>query len=350
MGGNILHKSCLRPSFSLRRQLIVSYGSTAFFTIALVVIFASWAASKAGNTVHSDAKELLNRQVRVDLGYTEIHIARIFSKKFQTLRGSAALLSEIVRDRIVGYPDEFEDDRHVPFRDMETGRNRYPLNGAKLPRDFEILPNWTPETLAEHIQERAEVMARYSDAVTTASSVFFFQGNCDPNQEDPSSPGYLENCTAANNDLLTGGVIHPVATLSSLAAKADDIAIFLKPLFEVEPNVMQLSVNFFNSGAGAVLAFPGTRFDTLGHYTSSGCEWMREVNPFTGVPFGGDEEIMRCSPSGTNVSLRFFNPMEREFCSDQARHPGEVRFFGPFLDQFSGDWRLTIGQAVFDRK
>jgi hypothetical protein len=330
--------------------LIVSYGCTAFFTIGAVVVFASLAAKHAGSTVNCETMDLLKDQVTAGLADTEFQIARIISMKFQTIKGSAALLSEIIRDRIVGYPNQFEDDRHVPFLDIETGEKRYPLIGPRLPRDFEILPDWTTETDREHIQERAEPFYRYSDFLSTASSVFFFQGNCDPNQDDPTGPGYLKNCTAANNDPQTGGVIHPVATLSGLADKSNDIGIFLKPLFEAEPNVIQVNVYFFNSGAGAVLAFPGARIDENGHYVSSGCEWMREINPFTGLPFGGQDEIDRCRPAGTKVSPRLHNPMEREFCRDQALHPGEVRLHGPFLDKLWGEWRIAIGQAVFDRK
>lgn len=349
MAGSLLNKICLRPSYSLRRQLIVSYGSTAFITIAIVVIFATLAANHAGNIVNREAKELLNSQLASGLQDTELQIARIFEKKFETYKGSAALLSEIIQDRIIGYPDEFEDDRHVPFRDLETGRNAYPLKGASLPRDFEIVPNWTPESLREHTQERAEFFADFVDYFTTSTSVFFFQGNCDPNQDDPAGIGYFENCTAANNDLKTGGVIHPVPTLSGIAEKANDIAIFLKPLFEAETKAMQVNVQFFNSGAGAVLSFPGGRAGG-GHYISSGCEWMLETNPFTGLAFGGDEEIARCSPAGTEVPFRRYNPMERDFCHDQARHPGEIRLFGPFIDALWGKWRMTVGQAIFDRK
>ena len=330
--------------------MIFGYGSTAFVTIGIVVLFASLAANIAGNDVNRATAESLNNRVTASLAETEIQVARIFSKKIQRIKGSAVLLSEIIRDRIVGYPNQFEDDRYVPFLDLDTGRNQYPLRGAILPRDFEILLNLMPETIREHTQERAESLSRYSDFISTASSVFFFQGNCDPNQDDPTGPGYLKNCTMANNDSRTGGVIHPVPTTSGLAKKANDISIYLKPLFEAEPDVMQHNVYFFNSGAGAVLTFPGARMDTRGDYISDGCEWMGEINPFTGLAFGGNDAIARCTPVGNIVSPPFYNPMERSFCQDQALHPGEVRIHGPFVDKFWGEWRILVGQAVFDRK
>ncbi len=330
--------------------MIIGYGSTAFVAISLVVLFASLAANIAGNNVNGVTTDRLNDRVTASLAKTEIQVARIFSKKIQRIKGSAVLLSEIIRDRIVGYPNQFEDDRYVPFLDVDTGRNQYPLSGTELPRDFEILPNLMPESIGEHTQEREEFLSRYSNFLSTASGVFFFQGNCDPSQSDPTGLGYLENCTVANNNPQTGGVIHPVPTLSGLAKKANDIGIYLKPLFEAEPDVLQHHVYFFNSGAGAVLTFPGARIETRGDYISDGCEWMSEINPFTGLPFGGSDAIARCTPVGTIVPPRFFNPMERRFCQDQALHPGEVRVHGPFLDTFWGEWRILVGQAVFDRK
>ncbi len=328
----------------------MSYGCTALFTIGIVVILATFAARHAGKTVKEQTSSLLVDQVIVGLGDSKIQVAKIFAQKFQTLKGSTALLSEIIRDRIVGYPDEFADDRHVPFIDMETGQNAYPLRGAPLPRDFEVDLNLTPETMKENTQERADALLQFSSVLSTASAAFVFQGNCDPSEKDPEGTAYFENCTAANNDPRLGGVIHPVPTLAGLAEKANDIGIFLKALFEAEPSVMQLHVHFFNSGAGAVLSFPGFRADSASTYVSAGCEWMRESNPSTGRPFGGEEEIARCHRKGSEVPIRRYNPMERELCHDQVLNPGKIRIYGPYLDVIWGLWRLTIGQAVFDRK
>jgi hypothetical protein len=135
-----------------------------------------------------------------------------------------------------------------------------------------------------------------------------------------------------------------------LEQKAADIAIFLKPLWEAEPSAIMASVFFHNSGAGAATTFPSFKANSAMQYPSSGCDWMREINPYTGEPLGTEEEIARCSPAGTLVHIREYNAMERLFCHDQARHPGETRIFGPYLDSVWGQWRLTVGQAVFDRR
>lgn len=314
------------------------------------MILATFAARQAGSTVKEQTSALLEKQVSSGLGSATIQAAKIFSLKFQNLKGSAALLGEIIRDRIVGYPTDFEDDRYVPFVDIDTGRNGYPLRGNPLPRNHEIIPNLTPETLHEHVQERAEIFRPLMSLVSTATASFCFQGNCDPNETDPTKPTYSDNCTIVNNDPKFGGAIHRVPTLAGLAQKAYDLGIFLKPLFEADQSIMQIHVYFFNSAAGAVLSFPSIRVNSSMTYVSTGCEWMRQDNMITTRPFGGDEEIARCHPEGTEVPIRLYNPMEREFCRDQALHPGKIRIHGPYIDVGRGLWRLTIGQAVFDRK
>jgi hypothetical protein len=350
MAGDLLNKFCLKSTYSLRRQLIVSYGCTALCTITLVVLLATIAAIHAGDVVKEQTKDLMYDQAIEGLRGSTVESADLFSKKFEQLRGSAALLVEIVRDRIVGYPNEYEDDQNVPFVDMETGKNKYPLRGPKLPRDFEVRSNWSPDTIAEHAQERAAPLARFVGIMSTRSAQFSFQGNCNPADIDPNGPGYLENCTDANNDPSLGGVLHPVKTLAGLEQPASDISLFLKPLWESEPSAVMTSVYFHNSGAGAILSFPSFPSLTAINYTSAGCEWMRERNPYTGEPYGSDEEIARCSPAGSDVPIRRYNPMERLFCHDQVLHPEEVRIFGPYLDSVWGQWRLTVGQAVYDRK
>jgi hypothetical protein len=289
-------------------------------------------------------------QVSSGIGNSTILAAKVFAQKFQNLKGSSALLSEIIRDRIVGYPADFEDDRFVPFADIDTGLNGYPLKGDPLPRNHEIIPNLTPENLQENVQERAETFRPLMSLVSTATATFSFQGNCDPNETDPSKPAYSKNCTDVNNDPKFGGAIHPVPTLAGLAEKANDLGIFLKPLFEADQSIMQIHVHFFNSGAGAVLSFPSVRANASTSYISLGCDWMRRNNNYTTRPFAGEAEIARCHPEGMEVPIRLYNPMEREFCIDQALHSGKIRIYGPYIDVARGLWRLTIGQAVFDRK
>jgi hypothetical protein len=334
---------------SLRQQLIVSYGTTAFLTIFAVVLMATITALLAGEGVKNDTRDLLTDQLIENLQTSGLLMARIFSMRFTNLRSSSSLLAEVIRDRIVGYPNDFADDRFVPFTDIETGERKYPLKANLLPRDWQLISNLNQENLPEHVQERIDVFSPFVGVMTTASAVFAFQGNCNPNHTSPSMPGYFPFCTDDNNNATLGGMINPTPTLAALEQKAADIAVFIKPIWEAEPSAMQAGVFFHNSGAGAYVGYPTFHANGAGFYISAGCEWMRELNAYTSKPFGTEEEIARCSPAGTQVGLRLYNPMEREFCADQARHPGEIRMFGPFLSTSFNMWRLTVGKAVFDR-
>eukprot|EP00934_Nitzschia_sp_Nitz4_P003356 Nitzschia sp. Nitz4//scaffold43_size134323//100713//106351//NITZ4_003315-RA/size134323-augustus-gene-0.225-mRNA-1//1//CDS//3329551996//3346//frame0 len=348
-GSNFLNSTCLKSTYSLRAQLMVSYGCTALLTTFAVVIIAIVAANKAGRTVQDKTTSLLRDQVLAGLQKSEFQVAELFTIKFQNLRGSSALLAEIVRDRIVDYPNNFDEGQSVPFFDIETGESVYPLEGEPLPRDFEVVSNWSPDTMEEHAQERADSLLYLAGLYSTTAAMFTFQGNCDPNETDPSGAGYLEGCTEAHNDAELGGVINTVATLPGLAKAANDIGILMKPLWEAEESAFQLNVFFFNNGTGATVTFPSFRGHSAVRYVSAGCEWMRTTNPYTGRPYGGDEQIARCRPAGTVVPIRYYNPMEREFCQDQVLNPGKIRIFGPYIDGALGQWRLSLGQATYDR-
>jgi hypothetical protein len=350
MAGALLNATCLQPKNPLRRQLIVSYGITAVLTILLVVILAIIASFRAGNVVKDNTRKMLRSEVILSIRDSSKYTADIFTARFGSVRGTATLAAELVRDRIVGYPDQgYEDDQNVPFLDIDTQRNKYPLKTPPLPRDWEITLNVNKSNLDENFQERASYFAGLIDRTSTASASFSFPGNCDPTETDPKGWAYFENCTDANNDATLGGVIHPVGTTRWLAEKAADIGIFLKPLWEAEPDAISITVDFHNSGAGATLKFPSSHLHSTSSYVSEGCDWMNQTNPYTGEPFATAEEMQRCHPPGTVVQMRDHNPMERAFCRDQALNPGETRFFGPFLDSQYVEWRITIGQSIFDR-
>ncbi|KAG7351000.1 Cache domain containing protein [Nitzschia inconspicua] len=345
----ILQRTCLRPSYSLRRQLIVAYGVTAFITILLVVVSATIAAIRAGDTVKDDVRELLTNQYIDSLQKSGKLTSEIFTKKWSNIHSTVSLLAEVVRDRIVGYPDEFADDRYVSFVDYDTGERKYPLKAALLPRDWQVTSNWNLENLEEHTQERAGLSKDLIGVMSTESAMFAFQGNCNPDHT-PGESGYFPFCNEDFNNASLGGSVNPTVTLAPLEQKAADISVFLKPLWEAEPSAMSISVYFSNSGAGATIQFPSFGIHSAAEYQSSGCEWMNEINPFTNDPYGTAEERSRCSANGTMVPIRLYNPMERDFCADQALHPGELRVSGPYLDAVWSAWRLTVGEAVFDRR
>lgn len=348
MAGKFFYSTCLRPTYSLQRQLAVAYGGTALILILSVVILATLSALHAGDVVTKRSKSLLRDQLIEGLLDASKETGDLFTKKFSSLRGTAALLTEIVRDRIVGYPDEFADDRYVPFVDMETGRNAYPLRADLLPRDFEVVSNWDASNFEEHAQDKP--LQGFVGIFSSSSAFFTFQGNCNPLETDEKGAAYFPNCTNAHNDASLGGMVYPSPTLAALEQKAADISVFMKALWEAEPSAVMVSVYFHNSGAGATVSFPSLRGHSSATYVSGGCDWMKQRNPYTNEPFGTQEQINRCRAAGDVVPIREYNPMEREFCHDQILHPGESRIYGPYLDSIWGQWRLTVGQAVFDRE
>ena len=312
----------------------------------------------AGDVVKDEARDMIHSQVVRSIQDSSRHTSDALSAKFGTFRAHASILSEFIRDRIVGYPydDGWEDGRYVPFFDTDTQQNAYPLRSSKLPPPaWNVSLNFQSEDcdincFQEHLQERYQYSYLARDFISTSDIGLHFQGQCDPSETDPTAYYYYPNCTDANNDMTTGGVVKPTSTAEGLARASADIAPLLKPLYEAESAVAHVAIEFHNSGAGASISFPSVRL-TNGNIThlSIGCDWMRELNPYTGRPLATEEEISRCHPNGTWVNGNIRNGVEFEFCRDQALHPGEARFFGPYLSDTSL-WFLTAGQAVFDRR
>ena len=354
----LLHATCLKPKYRLQRQFMVSYGCTAVLTIAVVILLAVVATVHSGHVVTKESENLLHQQVQSFIQDSAHYTADILTQQLVSVRGTAALMVELVRDRIVGYPNRgFENDAFVPFLDFESQRNKYPLQSTLLPRDWQIPLNLRGLDLAalqEHTQERAlYYLNHYQNYASTASADFFFQGNCDPAVTDPTNYAFFPNCTEENNNVTSGGVVQPVRTTRWIAEKAADLAIYLKPLWESEPMAISLSLQFANSGAGAISRFPGFFRNYTRNYTSLGCEWMKTTpNPYTPSPSNltnSSEEISRCHPAGEVVSLREENPLERPMCQEYAKLPGETSFLGPLWDDEFQEWRLYVGEAIFDR-
>jgi len=352
----ILQLSCIRPTYTLRRQLVAGYGITAFVTVFIVVLISTIAANRAGKSVREESIELFRIQLDAIVQESGVMTGDILDKKMNSLRGSANLLVEIVRDRIVGYPnDGWENDTHVPFVDQETGRRVYPLKAELLPQDYSVKSNLDTndiDNLAENLQERLgdDVLRPLFQGWNTERAMFSFQGNCDPNLTDPDTEGYYPFCSDKNNDASLGGKINPTTTLAPLEQKAADIGVFLKAIWEAQPLAVSIGVIFVNSGAGAMVTYPSFTADSANDYTSAGCDWMRETNSLTGRPYATENEINRCTPPGRISSIREYNGLERKWCSDQALHPGETRIFGPYGDVTKSSWRVTFGKAAFDRK
>jgi hypothetical protein len=145
---------------------------------------ATITVQRAGDAVKVDARRVLTEQYKLTDQYKDTLqesgrlTSEVFTQKWDNIESSISLLTELVRDRIVGYPNEFADDRHVPFVDRETGEQKYPLKADLLPRDWQVHSNWNEDNLEEHTQERADVSKDLIGFMSTERSFFFFQGNC----------------------------------------------------------------------------------------------------------------------------------------------------------------------------
>jgi hypothetical protein len=349
MGGSLLKATCLKSSYSLRRQLLLSFGAFAVFTLSLVVALASITSHLAGRQVKGQSDDVMRAQVIASLTESSEFVGDTITAYLHALEGNVQLMVEATSERIVGYPNEgYEDDRHVPFNDSVSGSNKYPLKSPLPPLDWSINVNVNLLNAEEHMQERAE-MARVFQ-ISSESASYFIQGACDPSVNSSSVLTYYPNCTDANNNMETGGVIAPTNTSKWIHEKAADLVVFLKPLFEANPSVILNGVYFHNSGAGATIEYPGNvREGNREPYISGGCDWMGDINPHSGQPFATEEEIARCHPAGTLVHQREYNPVERPWFKEFVLNSGEVRLFGPFSANDYGIPILTFGRAIFDR-
>jgi hypothetical protein len=98
---NLLRKLCLRPPWSLRRQLLTSFGTTAIIAIGAVMLIASVTTHSSGENVKSEARQSMTNQVTVNLGASTRYTAETFSKKlFDNLGGASAIIEEGTRDSV----------------------------------------------------------------------------------------------------------------------------------------------------------------------------------------------------------------------------------------------------------
>lgn len=271
----------LKPTYSLRNQLLRSFGNATAVAGIISFIAAIVCYYLSSKILQQDADTLFCNQIVSQLKTNNKYVAGTFTEFSSNFETALLLVREILTNCIVGYPESgWEDDRFVPFPDMDTGENIYPLKSKPLPLDWEIDLNINESNKVEHLQERARLFDTFP-AVSTSSASYFMQGICDPNEFNSSSVSYYENCTVENNNVTTGGAIKPTATNLGLYQKSADLGIFLKPVYESHPEILQIAIYFHNSGAGSVLRYPGgigLSFDVSDQsstYVSAGCDWMR---------------------------------------------------------------------------
>jgi hypothetical protein len=346
----VLEATCLSPSYSLQRQMLLSFGGLSIITILIMVVIACITITRAGQVVSDRASQLLREQIVTQMRNATSLISDTLSAYQYLNEGTVRLGVELVRDRIVGYPyDHYEDDQHVPFMDMDTGRNIYPLVGPSVPLDWQIVSNINNNTREEQLQGRwewAESLSNWT-LMSTLRGSFFVQGTCDP-EATPGSPTYIANCTDQNNNITN--------TSQWLQEKSAELSILFKALHEAHQTAFTINVHYCNAGTGATMQYPGMIFDRRYDYISAGCEWMRSINPFTNRSYGTDAEISRCHPEGTKVPYSQYNPMEEDWFAIAALNPTEIVWtfpskYGAIYDRQHKDLPLLapVAHAVIDR-
>ena len=362
---NLLRSTCLNPNLSLGTQLMLSFGFVSITMISFVMVVCIAVTILSGQSVNKSTLETFDDLALKVEGRTVRYMA-----EFLTHRLIPSDLVEIVweatRERIAGYPNApgFAEDVHVPFYDIDSKTNRYPIVGQPLPLEWQLkdFSNVNEANYQEHIHDRWRWYISHDGDIgpSTQSAVYLMQGACDPDTTgtagNPASHMVYPNCTDANNDLRTGGVVAPTDTNELLHRKSSDLSPLLKALYEYQQDIKSLGIAFSNSGAGSTVRFPHYEEHSHTTYISHGCDWMRKANPFAPEQNIGDEDMInRCHPAGTKVSYREYNPMEQDWCQRQALEPQKIHSDGPHLDpswyHSTGEyfWTLTVGRAIYDR-
>ena len=351
------HKVLLNPKYSLRKQMMLTFGSVSALTIVVVMVVAIIASVLTGNSIKAESAANVETWVKQSLGTTARYVAETVSPRLMPT-DLVQIMYEVARDRFAGYPTT-EDDSDTPFFDTISQTNVYPLSNPPLPLDWDFrhtpderVGNVNEANYEEHVQDRWSWFSA-NPRLSTALSLYTMQGACDPRSTNANDMEFYPNCTDANNDISTGGVIQPSPTNAQVARKAADLSPFLKALFEYHQDIKELGYYFSNSGAGSSIMFPHYEIDGRNSYTSVGCDWMRAPNPIdpTLGPIGTEEEIARCHPEGIEVPVREYNPLERGWCRDQALRPDRVQNIGPFRDAWNPDnWLMLAGRSIYDIK
>mmetsp|Transcript_15777 Transcript_15777/g.33367 ORF Transcript_15777/g.33367 Transcript_15777/m.33367 type:complete len:1213 (+) Transcript_15777:226-3864(+) len=346
----------LNPSYPLRRQMLLTFGSVSSLTIVIVMLVSIIASITTGNAIKEKSNVNMGNWVEEITISTSQFVSEALSPKIMP-NDLVDLMVEIVQDRFAGYPTT-EDDSSTPFFDIQSKSNIYPLKNNPLPLDWNYSHtpnergNVNDDNYMSHVQSR---WPWYSEKrrLSTAVAMYTMQGSCDPRADPEDEVTYYPNCTDANNNITTGGVVAPSPTNKQIYDKGADLSPFLKALYEYH-YIKQLGYYFSNSGAGSSVFFPQHELDSSHSYVSAGCDWMRAPNPIDPSlgPIGSEEEISRCHPKGAVVPTREYNPLERGWCREQALNPTRVHSIGPYMSAWDEDkkWLLTVGRAVYDIK
>ena len=355
--GSIVSMCFLNPKHRMKTQLMISFGTVNILTILIIIATCMGVGTYLGDTIKGINQNAFERKLVPEVQSRAVrYLAESLEQQLMPLN-MISIIVEATMDRFQGYPTTlWSEHQQVPFRDVISKKFVYPIIN-----DEPMLLNWqipsddiTEENYHEHVQQlRWDHFYKYQTASTTANAVFHMQGTCDPNVTDVTEQYYFDNCTFANNDVTTGGVINPVPSTYPIYQKGKDLIPVLKAVFESKKEIQDLGIYFANMGAGATISFPAYPLNTQSEYESIGCDWMKELNPFDPRlgPIATDEEIERCHESGTMVPTTLYNPMEAgPLCRKAALNPHLT-----IVDSIEDSWNpgvvnLFMVRAIYDRQ
>ena len=131
---------------------MLSFDSVNFITIFVVVLICVVVSIKTSDNIKAINSATFSALAQGIQGRTARYLAESLEHRLIP-KDTVQILYELTRDRFQGYP-LFEDDSQVPFRDMDTNTNVYPIVGQPLPLDWQISDPVTEETNQEHVQGR----------------------------------------------------------------------------------------------------------------------------------------------------------------------------------------------------
>eukprot|EP00529_Nitzschia_sp_RCC80_P002757 CAMPEP_0113467282 /NCGR_PEP_ID=MMETSP0014_2-20120614/14730_1 /TAXON_ID=2857 /ORGANISM="Nitzschia sp." /LENGTH=1767 /DNA_ID=CAMNT_0000359577 /DNA_START=361 /DNA_END=5664 /DNA_ORIENTATION=+ /assembly_acc=CAM_ASM_000159 len=251
--------------------------------------------------------------------------------------------------------DGWEESRFVPFTDYYSQEQRYPLRQPPVPLVGQIQKELPTEFSDPRIQEYPQLL--YSS----------------------QTAAYHDSRTIVTNGFTTS-LVPPDPQTDGLYNATGDLATFLRPLYESDPDLLRLRITFFADGFGTVLQFPAG--EIASSYVSKGCDWIvQEDNPITTRPYGNLGHVSKCHFESEFVrpetAVSEFNGLDdgtaewiikelerqTEFemtgsgstkwstatNSERSDRTDEVFWTGPNVVSDNVTAVLTAGKAIFDR-
>jgi len=182
---SFLRSTCLHPKFSLQVQLMLSFGFVSVAMLSFVTVVCVAVAILSGQSVKNSTFDTFDELALRVKGTTGRYMAEFLTHKLIP-KDLVEIIRETTRDRIVGYPDApgFAEDAYVPFFDVDSGKNRYPIISQPLPLDWQLrrYRNVNESNQFEHTQNRWiwHTSDRGDLGLSTQSASYHMQGTCNP--------------------------------------------------------------------------------------------------------------------------------------------------------------------------